>query len=276
MLRARAGASGAASPVITSTSASSSTTRPRPPASTTPARASAGSCSGVRASASAAPSAAAGRPGRVRRCRRRRRLGRRRGRPTGSCPRPDRRPPVGRVGGVGQAGRERCGRSTVGHLERAGQTGQQLRDDHAGVAARAEQRAAGERQHRVAEIGRGRAVELLLGGGEREHEIGAGVAVGHREDVELVDLALVPAQTPPDRSRTTGGWRRRRDCPARNVSLLVCCDTSRGTPVSVARFAAAIAILAIGRRRLGIGRFAGRRGHRVTWCGCPTRASCRA
>ena len=53
------GAAAGASPVTTSTSASSSTTSPRPPASTTPARASTGSCSGVRASASAAPSAAA-------------------------------------------------------------------------------------------------------------------------------------------------------------------------------------------------------------------------
>nr|BFE68425.1 hypothetical protein GCM10020092_017260 [Actinoplanes digitatis] len=88
--------------------------------------------------------------------------------------------------------------------ERVGHAAQDLRHDDARVAPRAEQRAAGHSAHRRAQRrlpGRlglageiGGLVEGLLGRGEGEHQVGAGVAVGHRVDVQLVDLVLVCAE----------------------------------------------------------------------------------
>ena len=79
-------------PVIADSAASSTTHRPRPPASTTPACARSGSCSGVRARASRAALAAARTTSPSRSsgtsAAARGRLGRRPGRRTGWCPRP--------------------------------------------------------------------------------------------------------------------------------------------------------------------------------------------
>jgi hypothetical protein len=97
------------------------------------------------------------------------------------------------VGGVGrllQGGGEgrAVGRRLAGEL--VGQAAEELGEDRAGVAPGAEHGAAGEdgpgglgaaRPRRGVERGHGR-----LGG---EQEVGAGVAVGHREDVEVVEPA---------------------------------------------------------------------------------------
>ncbi len=62
-------------------------------------------------------------------------------------------------------------------------------------------------------VGRLAAVRLgdqrLLGRGEGQHQVGAGVAVGDRVDVQLVDLVLVPAQRGQPGRRTSGARRRR-------------------------------------------------------------------
>ena len=132
-------------------------TSPRPPASTTPARASAGSCSGVRASASAAPAAAArttvaqvvavraARPRAAAAATTREhgaldRLGDRRVR---------RRWPPQRSAAA--SARPRTA-GTAG--ERVGDAAQDLREDHPGVAPRAEQRAPGHQPQRVPVRGR--------------------------------------------------------------------------------------------------------------------------
>jgi hypothetical protein len=81
---------------------------------------------------------------------------------------------------------------TVGRglaAELVGQAAQELGEDRAGVAARTEDGAAGEdRPSRL-----GRAWALLVEGGDGglrgQQEIGARVAVGHREDVEIVQPA---------------------------------------------------------------------------------------
>ncbi len=68
-----------------------------------------------------------------------------------------------------------------------------LRQDHAAVAARAEQRGSGDGAHDLvaADVVDGRAVErvqLLEHGAHRERHVVAGVAVRHREHVEVVHL----------------------------------------------------------------------------------------
>ncbi len=206
-----------ACPVTTSTSASSSTTSPRPPASTTPARASTGSCSGrtgERDRGTAWPPPGPRWPGR--RCRR---------------PWPERgrggHAQHGALDRVGDRGVSRLGRrgERLGHRATAGRRGQasasavsaqQLRDDHAGVAPRAEQRAPGHAVQHPTQPGDlavpacwpAEAVGSAPSGSapssgaslsaevERvgRAEVGTGVAVRARVDVELVDLGLVSAQ----------------------------------------------------------------------------------
>ena len=73
----------------------------------------------------------------------------------------------------------------------------QLGEDHARVAARAQQRGAGHRGDdlvpadvvdRARLRGAGQAIELLQHRAQREHHVVAGVAVGDREHIEVVDL----------------------------------------------------------------------------------------
>ena len=111
--------------------------------------------------------------------------------------------------------------------QRAGEPGQQLRHDHARVAARAEQRAAGEAGHRGGEIRRRLARQVILRGRERQHQIRAGVAVRDRIDVQLVDLVLVLGAVRRDRPRTSGVRRRHPDCPARIRSVIAGRDKAR-------------------------------------------------
>ena len=103
---------------------------------------------------------------------------------------------VGRVGGA----RHRAGdQHRVDQLagaagELLGGAADDLREDDAGVAAGAHQGGAGER---VDELGAAdvvdhlavEAVELLAHGVQRQRHVVAGVAVGDREDIEIVDLS---------------------------------------------------------------------------------------
>jgi hypothetical protein len=102
---------------------------------------------------------------------------------------------------VGRVGRSReCCRDQHRIDQLAGPAGQLLRgtaddlaQDHAGVAARPHQRGAGER---VDELGAAdlvdhlsvEPVELVVHRPEGERHVVTGVAVGDREDVEVVDL----------------------------------------------------------------------------------------
>ena len=108
--------------------------------------------------------------------------------------RPLDRLPHGGVAGVGRLAQRLGhdpGRALVGRGpdDPAGQRAQHLAEDDPGVAARAEQRAAGHRGQRGPERRRRPPVaHRVAGGGDGEEHVGAGVAVGHREDVEGVDL----------------------------------------------------------------------------------------
>ncbi len=159
MPRTRPRAASGASPVNVSTSAPSTATSPRPPASTTPARPRTASWPGVAASAAEAPSyaalatvpqspsASAGGVGR------------------GGGDREDRaldRVGHGLPGGVGRVPQGQAQAGTVdvsvlavrvGGGQHLGHAAQQLRQDRAGVAARAYQRAVG---HRAGRVGQGR------------------------------------------------------------------------------------------------------------------------
>ena len=100
------------------------------------------------------------------------------------------------VGGAGHRGGDQHG---VDQLAGAGDqllggAADQLAEDHAGVAARAEQRGAGDGVDDLVAADlvdlalRGQVVELVEDGAQRQRHVVARVAVGDREDVEVVDL----------------------------------------------------------------------------------------
>ena len=105
----------------------------------------------------------------------------------------------GVVGAVGGARHGRADQHRVDELARSrgqllGRAADQLGEDDAGVAARAEQRRAG---HAVDDLlapdlveraPAGQAVELVEDGAQRERHVVARVAVGDREHIEVVDL----------------------------------------------------------------------------------------
>ena len=111
--------------------------------------------------------------------------------------------PLGRVahrvvGGIGGAGEGGGDQDRVDQL--AGAAGQllggaadDLAEDHAGVAAGAHQRRPRQRLDQLGaadlvDLEAVEAVELLHHGAHRHRHVVAGVAVGDREDVEVVDL----------------------------------------------------------------------------------------
>ena len=106
---------------------------------------------------------------------------------------------VGAVGGVRQrrADQRRVDQLAGAADELLGGAADQLGEDHAGVAARAEQRGARHRLDdllapdlvdRALLVGALQAVELVEHGAQRERHVVARVAVGDREHVEVVDL----------------------------------------------------------------------------------------
>ncbi len=88
-----------------------------------------------------------------------------------------------------------------------GRAANQLREDHAGIAAGSEQCGPRDRRDdlvapdlidRAALRGARKAVQLLKHGAQRQHHVVAGIAVGDREHVEVVDLltALLERRQP--------------------------------------------------------------------------------
>ena len=103
----------------------------------------------------------------------------------------------GLIGGIGGARERRRDQHRVDELPRAagellGRPADDLAEDHAGVPARAHQRRAGDGVHELVAVGRDRLavepVELLHHGLHRQRHVVPRVAVGDREDVEVVDL----------------------------------------------------------------------------------------
>ncbi len=101
--------------------------------------------------------------------------------------------PVDRtVSGVGrlfERGRQLLGLQRCPSLHRAGEAAKDLREDHARVAARAHE--ASVRREASDRVGLLDVFDRRL---ERQQHVGAGVAVGHREHVEAVDLLLVGSE----------------------------------------------------------------------------------
>jgi hypothetical protein len=93
---------------------------------------------------------------------------------------------VREVGAAAQPVRERSRIESVRIADGFGDAAEELRQDHAGVAACAHQRPARDRRARI-----GGTVQLADHGGERELEIRAGVPVRDGIHVEPVDLFLV-------------------------------------------------------------------------------------
>ena len=88
--------------------------------------------------------------------------------------------------GRGHVGR---GHGVMRGDEALGQAAQNLARNDAGVAARAHERAVRDGLGHIGHRGvGGQRLDLLHDGPQRERHVGAGVAVGHGEDVELVDL----------------------------------------------------------------------------------------
>ena len=107
--------------------------------------------------------------------------------------------PVRLVGGARERGADqhRVDELAGTARELLGGAADQLGEDHAGVAAGAEQRRARDRGDDLvaADVvdrpvlgGAGEPVELLQHGAQREHHVVARVAVGDREHVQVVDL----------------------------------------------------------------------------------------
>ena len=96
-------------------------------------------------------------------------------------------------------------------------TAQDLRQDHAGVAPSAHQGAGRHRPGRLidprgADRARPALVDRLAGGLHGQVEVGAGVAVGHREHVEGVDLHPCVPQAAEGPLGPVAHERRRHDC----------------------------------------------------------------
>ena len=254
-------------PVETVSAASRTTHSPRPPASTTPASASCWSCSGVCSRASRAAAAAAAKTSRARApspsAHAHRGVGG--GAGDGEDGALDRASDGG-VAGVGRLlhrlGRDARAALAGGHPPQAGGVRtEHLAQDHAGVAARPQQRAAGQDRQRVAEGEVGSRpdglAQRVAGGGDGEEHVGAGVTVGHRVDVEGVDLLAGRAERvggDVDEAQDRGG----RDAVGYGLHPCVPPLSANG-PVRVPQ----------GSARHRLLRFHAIRGRRIVWRGCP-------
>ena len=95
---------------------------------------------------------------------------------------------VAELGGPGQGALHPGGRAGLRGGQHLRQPAQQLRQDGTGVPPGPHQRAVRHRGHRGSHVRR-RSADRLLDRLHGEQQVGAGVAVGHRVDVEVVDLA---------------------------------------------------------------------------------------
>ncbi len=106
---------------------------------------------------------------------------------------------VGLVGGAGQGGADqnRVDQLTGAARQFLGGAADQLREDHSGVAAGAEQRRTGDRGDdlvapdlidRAALGGPGKPIELLQHSAQGQHHVVSRIAIGNWEHVEVVDL----------------------------------------------------------------------------------------
>ena len=108
--------------------------------------------------------------------------------------RPLDRTPHGAVGGVARGAEGAADRGRVeqpGLAERLGGAAQDLREDHARVAAGAHQRRARQLLRERGAVGGGRGVEHLHDRARGQRQVRAGVAVGDGIDVQVVDPAAV-------------------------------------------------------------------------------------
>ena len=135
---------------------------------------------------------------------------------------------VGLVGGAGERGSDEDGvdQLTGAAGELFGGAADQLREDHARVAARAQQRRAGDRGDDLVAPnlvdrsplgGAGEPIELLQHGPQGEDHVVAGIAIGDREHVQVVDLfatLLERRQTRFDQRPEADDARIRCACPA--------------------------------------------------------------
>ena len=94
---------------------------------------------------------------------------------------------VGLVACLPERAGDRVGVDRVGLTEDVGGATDDLREDHAGVPACAEQRRAGHLAGELFAIGGRGGVERLDDPADGHGEVRAGVAVGHRVDVEVID-----------------------------------------------------------------------------------------
>jgi hypothetical protein len=96
---------------------------------------------------------------------------------------------VARIGGADpHGGRETGGIEALEMPDAVTDAEQELREDRAGVAARAVERGIRDLRQQLAGVPRRFALERGQHGRERHRHVGAGVAVGHREHVDLVDV----------------------------------------------------------------------------------------
>ena len=129
---------------------------------------------------------------------------------------------VGGIGGAGEGGGDEHRvdqlAGTAGQL--LGGAADDLAEDHAGVAAGAHQRRPGQRLDQLGaadlvDLEPVEAVELLHHRPHRHRHVVAGVAVGDREDVEVVDLLAALLEVRRRRSVTT---RRKRAIEGSGIS----------------------------------------------------------
>ena len=100
----------------------------------------------------------------------------------------------GAVRGVARAPkrpRERCGVDFALTADDLGESAHDLGEDHTRVTARPHQRGTRELLREPCPVGRGRVLEHVDDRAGREREVGPGVAVRHRVDVEVVDPPAV-------------------------------------------------------------------------------------
>ncbi len=122
----------------------------------------------------------------------------------------------GEVGGMGDGPDERVGVDAVGPraCHALAHTPQKLRQDHAGVPPRSHQRTVADGLAHLGQAGPGLdTVQLADHGFEGQRHVGAGVPVGHRVDVEAVDVTLMQPEgvpVPPHHGAQFVGAQRRR------------------------------------------------------------------